>query len=183
MSLYIALYHYINHHDIAWNSFACVYHPLPIKADLLVPSDALLVASTRHGTRVAVVVINELLGVETQGLSFLWLVATKIGRTQKGNIQETSSRCRKVMERIEKTCEKHHPTIIGNTFHHLFGGAYYTSKIGVCFCCLIGVFNVFPMPPGSAGKPGVVDDGNRALWRSFAWAMPHLDLKSWGNTF
>ncbi|CAL1135591.1 unnamed protein product [Cladocopium goreaui] len=30
-----------------------------LQADLLVPSDALLVASTRHGTRVAVVVINE----------------------------------------------------------------------------------------------------------------------------
>ena len=64
ISLYITIYIYTLYISYQSRSLCITMtlpgiSPRPIEADLLVPSDALLVASTRHGTRVAVVVINE----------------------------------------------------------------------------------------------------------------------------
>ena len=132
---YLTVYHCISYVYICQSRSLCItmtlpgISPLPIEAGLLVPSDALLVASTRHGTRVAVVVINEPHGVETQGLGFLWLIATKIGECigqYTGNlIQMLNS------YGIHEKYEKHHRTIIGKYWKHLsaFFGGCYTSKM------------------------------------------------------
>lgn len=152
---YLTVYHCISYVYICQSRSLCItmtlpgISPLPIEAGLLVPSDALLVASTRHGTRVAVVVINEPHGVETQGLGFLWLIATKIGECigqYTGNlIQMLNS------YGIHEKYEKHHRTIIGKYWKHLsaFVGAAIPAKCGekgkqhpTCLS-LIGGFN-FP---------------------------------------